>query len=74
MSHLSYRSGYAEFVDRLNRFPQGALESPTLYKILKILLNEHEAGLIAQLPIKPFTTRNCDAPRSNVKYPGYPLP
>lgn len=54
MSHLSHRSGYAEFVDRLNRFPQGAPESPTLFKILKILLNEREAGLIAQLPIKPF--------------------
>lgn len=61
MSHSSHRSGYAEFVDRLNRFPQGAPPSPTLYKILKILLSEAEAGLIAQLPIKPFTAHQAAA-------------
>lgn len=40
MSHIAHRSGYAEFVDRLNRLAQGAPPSPTLYKILKILLSE----------------------------------
>jgi hypothetical protein len=39
----------------LNRFPQGAPPSETLYQILKILFSEREAGLVAQLPIKPFT-------------------
>jgi hypothetical protein len=29
--------------------------SETLYKILKILFSEREAGLVALLPIKPFT-------------------
>jgi ferredoxin len=55
MSHLTLKSGYTELVDRLNRFPQGAPPSETLYKILSILFSEREAGLVAQLPIKPFT-------------------
>jgi len=46
---------YAHLVDRLNRFPQGAPPSDSLYAILKILFSEREAGLAAQLPIKPFT-------------------
>ena len=55
MSHVTLRSGYAELVDRLNRFPQGAPPSESLYKILRILFSEREARLVAQLPIKPFT-------------------
>ena len=55
MSHVTLRSGYPELVERLNRFPQGAPPSETLFKILKILFSEREAGLMAQLPIKPFT-------------------
>ncbi len=59
MSHISHRSGYSELVDRLNRFPQGAPPSETLYKILKILFSEREAELIALLPIKPFTAKQA---------------
>ena len=59
MSHISHRSGYAELVERLNRFPQGAPPSETLYQILRILVSEREAGLIALLPIKPFTARQA---------------
>jgi len=55
MSHVTLKSGYTELVDRLNRFPQGAPPSKTLYQILKILFSEQEAGLVAQLPIKPFS-------------------
>ena len=55
MSHLALKSGYSELVDRLNRFPQGAPPSDTLYKILSILFSEREAGVVALLPIKPFT-------------------
>src|SRR4030042_2716878 len=55
MSHVTLKSGYPELVERLNRFPQGAPPSETLYKILKILFSEREAGMVAQLPIKPFT-------------------
>ncbi|MCE5263242.1 MAG: (Fe-S)-binding protein, partial [Deltaproteobacteria bacterium] len=55
MAHVTLRSGYRELVDRLNRFPQGAPPSETLYQILRILFSEREAGFVAQLPIKPFT-------------------
>lgn len=34
-----------EFVDRLNRFPQGAPPSETLYKILEMLVSEREAQI-----------------------------
>jgi len=57
MSHLAHRSGYAELVDRLNRFPQGAPPSESLYKILGILVSEKEARLLSLLPIKPFTAK-----------------
>ena len=40
MSHVTLKSGYTELVDRLNRFPQGAPPSETLYQILKILFSE----------------------------------
>jgi Pyruvate/2-oxoacid:ferredoxin oxidoreductase delta subunit len=46
-------------VDRLNRFPQGAPPSDTLYKILSVLFSEREAQVVAQLPIKPFTARKA---------------
>jgi ferredoxin len=49
------KAGYSEFVDRLNRFPQGAPPSETLYKILEVLVSEREARILAQLPIRPFT-------------------
>ena len=55
MSHVTLKSGYTDLVERLNRFPQGAPPSETLYKILRMLFSEREADLVAQLPIKPFT-------------------
>ncbi len=55
MSHLSLKTGYTDLVDRLNRFPQGAPPSETLYKILSVLFSEREAAIVALLPIKPFT-------------------
>ena len=59
MSHVTLRSGYTELVDRLNRFPQGAPPSDTLYKILEILFSEREARIVSQLPIKPFTAEKA---------------
>lgn len=59
MSHIALKSGYTELVERLNRFPQGAPPSDTLYKILKILFSEREAELVALLPIKPFTAEKA---------------
>ncbi|MFO7811573.1 MAG: 4Fe-4S dicluster domain-containing protein [Pelovirga sp.] len=55
MAHRTLKSSaYDHMVERLNRFPQGAPPSKTLFEILKILVSEKEAGLIAELPIKPF--------------------
>jgi len=53
--HHAIKSGYSKLVDRLNKFPQGATPSDTLFKILSMLFSEKEAGLVALLPIKPFT-------------------
>lgn len=59
MAHTTVKSGYVELVDRLNRFPQGAPPSETLYKILQVLFSEKEARLVALLPIKPFTAQKA---------------
>jgi len=50
---------YTRLVDRLNRFPQGAAPTGTLYEILKLLVSEREAELVAQLPIQPFTAQEA---------------
>ncbi len=55
MAHHTLRSGYSSLVERLNRLPQGAPPSDALYAILKLLFSEKEAGLVALLPIRPFT-------------------
>ncbi|RNC63160.1 MAG: NAD(P)H-quinone oxidoreductase subunit I, chloroplastic [Candidatus Dichloromethanomonas elyunquensis] len=59
MSHHHLKSGYQRLEERLNRFPQKAPSSKTLMKILRILFDENEAGLVAQLPIKPFGVRTA---------------
>jgi hypothetical protein len=59
MSHIATQSVYKRLVDRLNQFPQGAPPSDLLYKILKILFSEKEAGIVAQLPIRPFTAKRA---------------
>ena len=63
---LEKQSAYGRMVERLNRFPQGAPESATLYSILKMLFTEKEADLVAQMPIKPFTASEAAA-RWNMK-------
>lgn len=55
MAHHTIKSNHELLIDRINRFPQGAPPSDLLYKILKMLFTEEEAGLVAQVPIKPFT-------------------
>ncbi len=55
MGHLTAKKGYENLIARLNKFPQGAPPSETLYKILGILLDEREAELISKLPIRAFT-------------------
>lgn len=61
MAHLSVKKSYQALSERLNRFPQGAPPSQTLFKILEILFSEKEAQLVAQLPIKPFTAEQAAA-------------
>lgn len=55
MAHHTIKRNYTHLIDRLNRFPQGAPPSTLLFKILEMLFDEKEAGLVALLPIKPFT-------------------
>jgi formate hydrogenlyase subunit 6/NADH:ubiquinone oxidoreductase subunit I len=52
-------SGYSRLVERLNRYPQGAPASDTLYRILEMLFSEREAELVSLLPIKPFTAETA---------------
>jgi ferredoxin len=55
----THGSPYSRLTERLNRFPQGAPASKLLFDILKILMTEKEAGLMAQLPIKPFRVKQA---------------
>lgn len=59
MSHIVGKKAYKSLEERINRFPQGATPSDTLYKILGLLFSEKEAALVAQLPIKPFTVKTA---------------
>ena len=59
MAHQTLKGSYGDLADRLNRFPQGAPPSELLFKILKILLSEREAALVARLPIRPFTAKRA---------------
>ena len=59
MSHITGKSAYRSLEERINRFPQGAPSSETLYKILAMLVSEKDAGLVAMLPIKPFTIKTA---------------
>ncbi|WP_243383960.1 4Fe-4S dicluster domain-containing protein [Geothrix alkalitolerans] len=64
MAHATLRPGhsaYARFAARLNRFPQGAPPSERLFQILRLLVSEEEAGLLAQVPIRPFTAHRTAA-------------
>jgi ferredoxin len=57
--HLSVRTGFPALVERLNKSPQGAPPSDLLYAILKMLMSEKEASLVALVPIKPFTAKTA---------------
>ena len=59
MAHATSRGAYRQLTDRLNRFPQGAPPSELLHRILALLFSEREAGLVAQLPIRPFTAKQA---------------
>jgi ferredoxin len=58
--HLTIKqNSYYKLTERINRFPQGAPPSELLFKILKILFSEKEAGLVSLLPIKLFNARKA---------------
>jgi Pyruvate/2-oxoacid:ferredoxin oxidoreductase delta subunit len=59
MAHHVARSGFAKLTERLNRFPQGAPPSETLFRILSVLFSEREAELVSLLPLKPFRARQA---------------
>jgi ferredoxin len=55
LAHHVAESAYHRMVARLNRFPQGAPPADALFQILRVLVSEQEASLVAVLPIRPFT-------------------
>jgi len=55
MGHITSRNHYDKLVERLNRFPQGAPPSETLYKLLSVLFSEEEAQFVSLLPVQAFT-------------------
>lgn len=59
MAHRTNKHHYSKLIDRLNRFPQGAPSSKTLYSLLKVLFSVDEARLVSYLPIKPFSAENA---------------
>jgi ferredoxin len=61
MAHHHSRSIYDRLTERLNRLPQGAPPSESLFRILKILFSEREAELVSTLPVKPFTVAKAAA-------------
>ena len=61
MAHRTVKNGYTDLVTRINKLPQGAPPSELLNRILKILMDEKEAGLLAQLPVRPFTAAKAAA-------------
>jgi Na+-translocating ferredoxin:NAD+ oxidoreductase RNF subunit RnfB len=52
-------NNYNKLTQRINLFPQGAVDSDLLFEILKILFSEKEAGLVSLLPIKPFIEKKA---------------
>ena len=59
MAHHLTDHSYARLSQRLNRFPQPAPPSELLFQILRILFSEREAGLVANLPIRPFSAKRA---------------
>ena len=59
MSHITAKNAYKSLEERINKFPQGAPPSKTLYQILSILFTEEEARLVAKLPIKAFRVKTA---------------
>jgi len=61
MAHHTVKAAYLNLYERLNKFPQGAPYSETLFKIHEMLFSEKEARLVAQMPIRPFSAHEAAA-------------
>ena len=61
MAHHTVKTAYLKLYERLNKLPQGAPYSETLFKILEMLFSEKEARLVAQMPIRPFGVNEAAA-------------
>lgn len=59
MSHMVGKEAYKSLEERLNKFPQGAPPSETLYKILSLMFTEEEAALVSLLPFKAFNIKTA---------------
>jgi formate hydrogenlyase subunit 6/NADH:ubiquinone oxidoreductase subunit I len=59
MAHHTLKESHRRLAERLNRFPQGAPPTDLLFQILRVLFTEEEAGLVALLPIRPFTAAHA---------------
>ena len=59
MAHHTLKDSHRALAERLNRFPQGAPPSELLFRILRVLFTEEEAGRVALLPIRPFTAAHA---------------
>ncbi|MBW2990950.1 4Fe-4S dicluster domain-containing protein [Candidatus Woesearchaeota archaeon] len=58
MAHVTSKS-YYQLQQRLDKSPQGAPASETLFKILEILFSEQEAELVSVLPMRPVTVKKA---------------
>jgi hypothetical protein len=59
MAHHTLKDSHRKLAERLNRFPQGAPPTGLLFQILRVLFSEEEAGLVALLPVRPFTAAHA---------------
>lgn len=59
MAHHTLKESHRRLAERLNRFPQGAPPTDLLFRILHVLFTAEEAGLVALLPIRPFTAAHA---------------
>ncbi|MBN1423996.1 4Fe-4S binding protein [Candidatus Fermentibacteria bacterium] len=59
MAHHTTDHSYSRLSRRLSLLPQAAPPSDLLFQILKILFSEREAGLVAHLPVRPFSAKRA---------------
>jgi hypothetical protein len=52
MGHITSRNHYENLVAKLNRFPQGAPPSETLYKLLSVLSARKKLSLSLYCPFR----------------------